>query len=129
VDLWRGRLGLAGALELQPVEERRLFELQVWALSQGISSLIGDLGPYEPCRIAGVIERLVIDPQRGVIEISLNDGTGTVLAQWLIRRPTPELVLTPGQAAVLHGVAATEAQGDLVIREPAFEIVPFPEVA
>jgi hypothetical protein len=129
VDFGRDRQGFAAALDLQPIEERWLFELQVWALSQGISSLVGDLNPYEPCRVAGLVERLLIDPQSGVIEISITDGTGSVIAQWAIRRPTPELAATPGRAIVVDGVAAIGADGELVIQEPRFETLPFPEVA
>ena len=119
---------LVGTLGLHPAEDRWLFQLQGWALSQGISSLICDLDPYEPCRVAGIVERLVIDPARWVVETAAADGTGTVVAQWLIRRPTPELVLAPGRAVVLEGVVWIDIDGELVIPEPAFETVPFPEV-
>jgi hypothetical protein len=129
VDFSIGRERLFGAFGLERTHDRWLFELQVWALSKGISAWLGTLEPYEACRVAGIVERLFIDPQRSLIEVSLSDGTGTAVAQWEIRRPTPELVLTPGTAVVLDGVAVIGAHGEFVIREPAFETDSFPEVA
>jgi hypothetical protein len=129
VDFSIGRERLFGALGVYQTQDRWLFELQVWALSKGISAWLGNLEPYEACRVAGIVERLFIDPERGLIEVCLSDGTGTAVAQWEIRRPTPELALTPGTAVVLDGVAVIGAHGEFVIREPAFETDSFPDVA
>ena len=110
------------------VQDRWLLELQLWAVSQGITSWLIDLCPYEECRVAGIVDRLVIDPTISVIRAFVNDGTGTVVADWAIRRPTPELALCPGRAVVLEGIAGVEING-LVLHEPSFETVSFPEVA
>jgi hypothetical protein len=129
VDFSIGRRGFARVFGPQPAEVGWVFELQLWGLSRGISTFLGDLEPYEPCRVAGVIDRLFIDPRGGVIEASVSDGTGTVIAQWALRRPTPELALTPGRGVVLDGVAAVGTDGEFVIREATFETTPFLEVA
>jgi hypothetical protein len=129
VDFSIGRERLFGALGVHRTQDRWLFELQVWALSKGISAWLCNLEPYEACHVAGIVERLFIDPQHGLIEVSLSDGTGTAVAQWGIRRPTPELALTPGTAVVLDGVAVIGAHGEFVIREPTFETDSFPDVA
>jgi hypothetical protein len=108
---------------------RWLFELQLWTVSQGASVWLVDLAPYESCRVAGLVERLRIDPVAGFIEASISDGTASVLAQWSIGRPTPQLAVAPGRAVVLEGVAGIGPDGELVLVNPTFETVPFPEVA
>jgi hypothetical protein len=111
------------------VEERWLFELQLWTVSWGTSAFLVDLAPYESCRVAGVVERLRVDPSAGVIEALISDGTASVLAQWQIGGPTPQLAVTPGRAVVLQGVTGIGSDGQLILREPSFETVSFPQVA
>ena len=109
--------------------ERRLFDVQVWVLARGPSTWLADLHPYEPCRVAGVVERLLIDPRAGLITAWLSDGTATVPAQWGIWRRTPVLALMPGCAIVLEGVAFVGQDDKLVLGEPAFEKHAFSEAA
>lgn len=108
--------------------ERRLTELQLWALSAGATGWIIDVEPYEACRVAGVIERLTLDPVAGYMDVSVTDGTDRIIARWAIQRPTPQLVCVPGRLVVIDGVPAT---GDdcLVMLEPDFELVVAPQVA
>jgi hypothetical protein len=105
-----------------------LVELRRWTLARGVSAWLGDLHPYEACRVAGVIDQLSIDPRAGIVEVCMSDGTGAVTAQWVIRRPTPQLALAPGTGVVLSGVASVGIDGRLILREPAFETAPFSEV-
>ena len=77
-----------------------------------------------PCRVAGIVQSLRLDPRNGVIEVTLADGTGAVLASWMIRRPTPQLSLVPGCAVVLSGVTSIGPDGDIVLVEPDFAVVP-----
>ena len=102
-------------------------ELPLWAVAQGASSFIVDLSAYEAFRVAGIVRSLRLDPTVGVVEVTLADGTGTVSASWTIRRPTPQLALVPGRAAVLRGVATVGPAGDIVLTEPQFMIVPLDE--
>jgi hypothetical protein len=115
-----GRLG---------VEPAWLFELQLWTVSRGATSFLVDLEPYEVCRGAGLIERIRLDPQSGVFEAWVTDGTASVVAQWSIDRPMGPESIAPGRAVVLEGVAAVGPDGGLVLRDPAFETAPFPGVA
>lgn len=104
-------------------------ELPLWALSQGASCLIIDLSAYEVCRVAGVVQRLRLDPVNGVVEVTLADGTATISARWTIRRPTPQLALAPGRGAVLTGVTSVGPEGDVVLSEPDFVVVPIEATA
>jgi hypothetical protein len=117
------------ALRTRDLEESWLFELQLQAVSLGISTWLVDLGPYETCRVAGVVDRLRIDPRAGVIEASISDGTAAVAAQWSISRATPQLAVTPGRAVVLDGIATIGPRGDLVLLDPSFETVSFSDLA
>lgn len=108
--------------------ERGLSELQLWAISAGASCWIIDLEPYEVCRVAGVIERLSLDPIGGHVDVSVTDGTDRVIARWAIRRPTPQLACVPERLVVIDGVPIA---GDdcLMIIEPGFELVDPAQVA
>ena len=88
-----------------------------------------DLAAYESCRVAGIVQRLRIDPVNRVVEVTLADGTATVSASWTIHRPTPQLVLVPGRAAILSGVTGVGPKGDVVLNEPTFALVPIEATA
>jgi hypothetical protein len=101
--------------------EEWLFDLQLWVMSQGISVWLVDLEPYEHCRVAGVVERLRIDPLSGSVDVSLIDGTGVTSALWQIRRPTPQLALVPGRGVVLDGQSTLASDGSVAFEEPTFQ--------
>ncbi|MDQ3217673.1 MAG: hypothetical protein M3Q18_07480 [Actinomycetota bacterium] len=103
-------------------DERWLFELQLWVLSQGASSWLAELEPYERTRVAGGVETLRLDPLQGRIEASVTDGTAAVVARWSIRRPTPELAVAPGRRVVLEGTTAIGEAGEVILQEPAFQV-------
>lgn len=103
-------------------------ELQLWALSAGASCWMIDLEPYEHSRVAGVIERLSLDPVEGRIDAVLTDGTERILARWVIRRPTPQLACVPGRFVVIEGVPIP-GDDSLLMVEPDFELVDQPQVA
>ena len=95
----------------------------------GASTWIVDLDPYAHCRVAGIVERLHIDPSAGIIAAEVNDGTGTIVARWPIRRPTPELAVAPGRAVLLDGMVELDVAGGRVLTDPDFQIARVPEVA
>jgi hypothetical protein len=102
-------------------------DLPLWALSQGASCFIIDLAAYETCRVAGIVQRLRLDPVNGVIQVTVWDGTGTVSAEWVICRPTPQLVLSPGRGVVLTGATSIGLDGDVVLTEPHFVVASMDE--
>ena len=103
--------------------ERYLFDLQRWALSFGPSAWIADLEPYEVSRVAGVVERLRIDPVESAVHAVVTDGTGRAAARWSLRRPTPQLAVVPGRGVVLRGVTSLGPDGAVMFQEPGFDIV------
>ena len=103
-------------------EERRRAELQLLAVSVGASCWMIDLSPYETCRVAGVVERLCLDPVEGHMDAVVSDGTGRLVARWAIQRPTPQLVVSPGRFVSLEGVPRPTDDGFLML-EPSFELV------
>jgi hypothetical protein len=109
------------------VEQRRVTALALWAVSSGASVWLIDLQPYEFSRVAGIVLRLRLDLAQGQIDATVTDGTAEVRARWPIRRPTPELAVKPGRAVLLEGIAVVGRDGELVLKDPAFEIVDFPE--
>jgi hypothetical protein len=111
--------------EVAVVARSRLAARQRWAISAGASVLLMDLEPYEKCRVVGVVTRLRVDPREGLIEITIDDGTGEVGARWTIRRPMRQLALAPGTAVVLDGVAAVGNDDRLVLLEPGFHTIPY----
>lgn len=109
-------------------EARRLTDLQLWAVSSGASAWLLDLEPYQSCRVVGVVQQLRVDPVNRHIEVTITDGTGELVAHWAIRRPTPQLAVAPGRGVVLEGVPIVGRDGALVVRDPAFETIPLPDL-
>ncbi len=106
-----------------------LTELQLWAVSNGASTWLIDLEPYVVCRVVGVVERVRIDPVNGWFQVTITDGTDDVAARWLIRRATPKLAARPGRGVALEGIALTDDDGELVLSEPALQMLRFPQIA
>jgi hypothetical protein len=110
-------------------ERVALSELQMWAVSMGVSAWIIDVEPGAPCRVAALVKQLRLDPGQGVIDATVTDGTGVITARWPIRRPTPELAAAPGRAVILEGTPVMDEGAELVLPDPTIELVQFPEVA
>lgn len=118
-----GRTGRTAWLSQRGKRLDPIVELQLWAVSEGVTGLIIDLAPYEPSRVAGIVETLILDPCEGVIKVSVADGTGITSAVWPLRRPTPQLVLVPGRAIVLSGNTRVGPEGETIFDEPTYEMV------
>jgi hypothetical protein len=110
-------------------EQDWLAQLQLWAVSMGASAWLIDVEPYEPCRVAAVVRQLRLDPCHGLIDATVTDGTGVITARWPIRRPAPELAAVPGRAVILEGSPVVDEGAELILLDPALELVQFPEFA
>ncbi|HVL89438.1 MAG TPA: OB-fold nucleic acid binding domain-containing protein [Actinomycetota bacterium] len=101
-------------------ESIRVAEVGRWAQEiPGVVS-IGEAEPRAEVKVAGVVERLRVRPQKGVpaIEAVLVDGTGMCTAVWLGRRSIKGLEL--GRRMVIEGRLAVK-DGDRQIMNPTFE--------
>ena len=76
--------------------------------------------------MAGVIQNIRIDPRSGrdSIEATITDGTGTLIAKWL-GRPTMSGIRL-GSGLIVEGVVGIQ-DGDLILLNPEYELVPGPE--
>lgn len=88
---------------------------------------IADVEPRCACRVAGVVQNVRIDPRegRGSIEATFVDGTGEMVAKWLGRPSVAGIRL--GMGLVVSGTPGRNSDGDLVILNPEYELVPGPE--
>ena len=98
---------------------------QLWAISVGASVWLIDLEPDEKCRVVGVVKKLRVDPHERNIEVTIDDGTGQVVARWSIQRESLALALAPGTAVVLDGIAAVGHDGRLTLLEPGVQTIPY----
>ncbi len=78
-------------------------------------------------KVAGVVQNIRIDPRegRGSIEATIIDGTGRMVAKWLGRRSLQGVTL--GVGLIVEGLPGTGEDGELVILNPEYELVPGPE--
>jgi hypothetical protein len=109
-------------------EEKWLLELQLWVLSCGASLCI-DLDRCGWARVAGVVDRLLIDPTRGNFEASITDGTGFVTARWSVGSPALCRAVVPGRRVIVEGFVSESDHGIPILADPRYEVVSPFEVA
>lgn len=104
----------------EDADVRRFEEVGRWANEIAGVVPIGVAEPRALVKVAGVVERLRVRPQKGVpaIEAVLVDGTGTCTAVWMGRRSIKGLEL--GRRMVIEGRLA-QKDGDLQIMNPTYE--------
>lgn len=123
---------MAGLSELinrlsRPPEDLRAENLRRWAASVPEATPIDQVEPRCKCIVAGVIQNVRIDPREGrdSVEATIIDGTGALVAKWLGRPSMSGIRL--GMGLVILGVAGAGDDGDLVILNPEYRLVPGPE--
>ena len=99
-----------------------LTELELWVVSVG-ASLACDVKPCQSCRVAGVVERLRIDPSEGVIDATVSDGTGSITARWPASFRLDRMAITPGRLVILDGSADVGSDGHRILNEPSLRTV------
>jgi hypothetical protein len=108
-------------------EELRAENLREWAQSLGGVTPISEVKSREPCRVAGVIQNIRIDPLSGTgsVEATIDDGTGKMVARWLGRASLSGVRL--GNGLIMSGTPGVGEHGELVILNPDYELYPGPE--
>lgn len=98
-------------------------KIRSWAAKHPDCLWLDRVQLYEPCRVAGIVQRLRLDPMVGELRSTITDGTSSVIASWTLARQMPQLKAAPGTGLILEGMARIDASGDIVFVQPAFEIV------
>lgn len=108
-------------------EEIRAENLRRWASTIPDATPITRVEPRQRCRVAGVVQNIRIDPRegRGSIEATIIDGTGDLVARWLGRQSLSGIRL--GMGLVVEGIVGTGEDGELVVLNPEYQLVPGPE--
>lgn len=104
-------------------DDIRAEHLRDWASSVPGATPISQLVPKERACIAGVIQRIRIDPREGrdSIEATIIDGSGRMKVKWLGRQTMSGISL--GMGLVVEGTVAG-SEDDLTILNPEYRLVP-----
>ncbi len=111
----------------QTPEATRATNLKEWADSIPETIRIKDIAPRCGCRAVGVIQKIRIDPRTGTgsVEVTLDDGTGRLLARWLGRSKLNGIAL--GKGLEVEATAGDHAGEDLVVLNPSYRLMPGPD--
>lgn len=109
---------------LKSPEQVRLWKLRAWSTNVSGVTPIDRIEPTWPCSFAGVVQKVRIDPRDRSIEASIHDGTGCITTRWRERSSFSGLHVAPGVGLMVTGLPALGADGQLVVIEPSYEVVP-----
>ncbi|MBA3630444.1 MAG: hypothetical protein H0W55_12385 [Actinobacteria bacterium] len=111
----------------QTPEATRATNLKEWADSIPETIRIKDIAPRCGCRAVGVIQKIRIDPRAGTgsVEVTLDDGTGRLLARWLGRSKLNGIAL--GKGLEVEATAGDHAGDELVVLNPSYRLMPGPD--
>jgi hypothetical protein len=111
----------------RPAEEIRAENLQTWAQTLPGTCRIAEVEPRKRCRVVGVITNVRIDPRQGggAIEATVSDGTGRLVSRWLGRSSMRGIRL--GIGLLLEGTPSLPEEGETVMLNPEYELLPGPE--
>ncbi len=113
----------------QTPEETREKNLQEWADAIPETIRIRDIAPRCGCKAVGVIQKIRIDPRAGTgsVEVTLDDGTGRLLARWLGRSKLNGIAL--GKGLEVEATAGRHGREELVVLNPKYRLMPGPDGA
>jgi hypothetical protein len=108
-------------------DEIRAENLREWAATIPGATPISDCAPRTKRRVAGVVQNVRIDPREGrdSVEATIIDGSGEMVAKWLGRSSLQGVTL--GMGLVIDGTVGVDRDGDKVILNPDYRLVPGPE--
>ena len=117
---------LIGKLTRDP-EDTRALNLEEWAATIPETTRIRDIAPRCGCKAVGVVQKIRIDPSTdtGSVEVTLDDGTGRLLARWLGRRKLNGIAL--GKGLEVEATAGDHAGEELVLLNPTYRLLPGPD--
>lgn len=103
-------------------------KIRSWAASYTDCLWLDRVELYRECRVAGIVQRMRLDPGERELRSTITDGSSFVTASWPLTRRMAQLKAAPGSGLILQGMARIDATGEIVFVEPGFEIVQGPEV-
>jgi hypothetical protein len=106
----------------KPIEELDREELEAYCSSLGATPLDA-IELRRPITVAGEVRSLRIVPRAGAdaVEVTVNDGRGSVIAVFLGRRRI--LGVSPGRKVLLEGVVAGEGKRHVMFN-PIYRLLP-----
>ncbi|HET7481315.1 MAG TPA: DNA-binding protein [Actinomycetota bacterium] len=110
----------------RPPEEVRAENVRDWASALEGTVPIAGLAARQRCKVAGVVQNIRIDPRPGrdSMEVTITDGTGTMIAKWLGRQGMAGVQL--GIGLVVEGIVGEQGR-DRMILNPEYQLLPGPE--
>lgn len=111
----------------RPPEEIRAENLRGWVSSIDGATPIAEVEPRKRYKVAGVVQNIRVDPRpgRNSIEATIIDGSGEMVVKWLGRHELRGIRL--GAGLIVEGIVGKETNGDMVILNPEYVLVPNPE--
>jgi hypothetical protein len=108
-------------------DEIRAENLRAWAATISGATPIAKCEPRTKSRVAGVVQNLRIDPREGrdSVEATIIDGSGEMVAKWLGRSSLQGVTL--GMGLVIDGTVGLDRDGEKIILNPDYRLVPGPE--
>ena len=111
----------------RPPEEIRAENLREWVSTIDATTPIADVEARKKNKVAGVVQNIRLDPRPGrdSIEATIIDGTGQMIVKWLGRHQLSGIRL--GVGLIVEGIVGCESDGELVVLNPEYVLVPNPE--
>ncbi len=110
----------------RPPEDIRAENLRNWLATIPGATPIIEAEPRNRLKVAGVVQNIRIDPSRGgSIEATIIDGTGAMVVKWLGRQELLGVGL--GVGLIVEGTIGAGSDGEKVVLNPEYELVPNPE--
>ena len=108
-------------------DEIRAENLRAWAATISGATPIAKSEPRTKSRVAGVVQNLRIDPREGrdSVEATIIDGSGEMVAKWLGRSSLQGVTL--GMGLVIDGTVGLDRDGEKIILNPDYRLIPGPE--
>lgn len=108
-----------------PPERVRQQELLGWMARIPDVLPISEAEPRQRIRVAGVVRNIRINPEEGrSVEVTITDGSGSLVIRWLGRSSLQGVHL--GGGIIAEGTIG-ESEGRRTILNPEYELIPGPE--
>jgi hypothetical protein len=111
----------------RPPEDIRAENLRRWVSTLEGATPISEVEARKRYKVAGVVQNIRIDPRPGrdSIEATIIDGTKDMIVKWLGRQELSGIRL--GVGLIVEGIVGCDPDGELMVLNPEYDLVPGPE--